>query len=85
MTAIKIFLSSKKVCGLCVAEVNPDHDPGLKMTNMLVDGIVKGFQGRLEARRTELHMHRSWRESCRVRGSDMLQIRKMFFVYNLPA
>jgi arginase family enzyme len=45
MTAMKIFLGSPKLCGLCVAEVNVDHDPGLKMTTMLVDELVKGLKG----------------------------------------
>jgi len=44
MDAFKIFLSSKKSVGLSVAEVNPDHDPGLKMTAQLVDEIVKGLR-----------------------------------------
>ena len=47
MTAIKIFLSSPKVCGICVAEVNVDHDPALKMTGMLIDELVQGMKGRL--------------------------------------
>ena len=48
MAAVNIFLSSKKVCRLCIAEVNPDHDPGLKMTEKLVDELVKGLKGRLD-------------------------------------
>lgn len=47
MTAMKIFLSRPKVCGLCVAEVNVDHDPELKMTTMLADELVTGIKGRL--------------------------------------
>lgn len=47
MTAMKIFLTSKKACGLSIAEVNPDHDPGLKMTNMLVNELVDGLKQRL--------------------------------------
>jgi arginase family enzyme len=45
MTAMKIFLGSPKLCGLCVAEVNVDHDPGLKMTTMLIDELVNGLKG----------------------------------------
>ncbi|KAJ9605670.1 hypothetical protein H2200_009519 [Cladophialophora chaetospira] len=44
MTALKAFLRSEKVVGLSVAEVNPDHDPGLKMTKQLVDNIVDGLK-----------------------------------------
>lgn len=47
MAAMKIFLSSPKACGICVAEVNLDHDPGLKMTEMLIDNLVEGLKGRL--------------------------------------
>ncbi|KAK6441549.1 hypothetical protein LTR95_002221 [Oleoguttula sp. CCFEE 5521] len=35
-----------KVGGLVVAEVNPDHDPGLDMTGRLVEGIVDAFKAR---------------------------------------
>jgi arginase family enzyme len=47
MTSMKIFLSSPKVCGICVAEVNVDHDPGLKMTGMLIDELINGLKARL--------------------------------------
>ena len=47
MTALKLFLKSTKVGGLLVAEVNPDHDPGLRMTSRLVDEVVQGFKGRM--------------------------------------
>ena len=43
MAALKIFLKSSKCVGLSVAEVNPDHDPGLKMTEQLIDEIVEGL------------------------------------------
>jgi arginase len=43
MAAVKVFLGSKKAVALSVAEVNPDHDPGLRMTEMLVDHIVDGL------------------------------------------
>lgn len=46
MDAVKIFLSSEKSVGLSVAEVNPDHDPGLKMTAQLIDKIVDGLNVR---------------------------------------
>jgi arginase family enzyme len=44
--AVQVFLSSDKSVGLSVAEVNPDHDPGLKMTTRLVDKIVSGLKGK---------------------------------------
>ncbi|KAH6999556.1 hypothetical protein EDB80DRAFT_724875 [Ilyonectria destructans] len=40
MRALKVFLGSKKVKGLTVAEVNPDHDPGLDMVERLTDQVV---------------------------------------------
>lgn len=43
MAAVKIFLKSEKCVALSVAEVNPDHDPGLEMTGRLVDEIVHGL------------------------------------------
>lgn len=39
MTALKLFLKSPKAVGLIIAEVNPDHDPGLRMTGRLVHEI----------------------------------------------
>ncbi|KAK5166523.1 uncharacterized protein LTR77_008066 [Saxophila tyrrhenica] len=45
--AVKGLLNHDKVCGLMVAEVNPDHDPGLEMTNKLVDSLVEGLRERL--------------------------------------
>ncbi|KAF2664967.1 Arginase/deacetylase [Microthyrium microscopicum] len=49
MSAMKIFLKSKKTVGLSVAEVNPDHDPELKMTSQLVEEIVSGMLGRISS------------------------------------
>jgi arginase len=46
MAAVKVFLNSEKAVALSVAEVNPDHDPGLKMTEALVDHIVDGLCSR---------------------------------------
>ncbi|KAL9616485.1 MAG: hypothetical protein Q9160_008653 [Pyrenula sp. 1 TL-2023] len=40
MRALKVFLGSDKVGGLTVAEVNPDHDPGLEMVSRLTDQLV---------------------------------------------
>jgi arginase len=40
MQALKVFLASGKVAGLCVAEVNPDHDPELEMVERLSGEIV---------------------------------------------
>ena len=37
MLALKMFLSSEKVGGLTVAEVNPDHDPRLEMIEKSTD------------------------------------------------
>lgn len=48
MAAIKIFLNGVKTVGLCVAEVNPDHDPDLKMTRRLVEGLTDAMRGRLK-------------------------------------
>lgn len=47
MKALKVLLKSPKVGGLAIAEVNPDHDPGLKMTGRLVDEIVEALRGRM--------------------------------------
>jgi len=47
MDAVKVFMTSKKSIGLSVAEVNPDHDPDLKMTTRLVDEIVSHLGGRM--------------------------------------
>ena len=46
MTAVKLFLGSPKAVAFSIAEVNPDHDPGLGMTEMLVDHIVDGLRTR---------------------------------------
>lgn len=43
MAAIKVFLKSEKCVALSLAEVNPDHDPGLEMTGRLADEIVDGL------------------------------------------
>ena len=40
MLALKVFLGSEKVAGLTVAEVNPDHDPGLAMVERLTNETV---------------------------------------------
>lgn len=41
MRALSIFLSSEKAGALTVAEVNPDHDPGLVMTARLTGELVE--------------------------------------------
>lgn len=46
MTALKLFLQSPKAVGLIIAEVNPDHDSGLRMTSRLVDEVVEGLKTR---------------------------------------
>ncbi|KAF2014397.1 Arginase/deacetylase [Aaosphaeria arxii CBS 175.79] len=43
MSAVKIFLKSEKCVAFSIAEVNPDHDPGLEMTGKLVDEIAAGL------------------------------------------
>ncbi len=40
MCALRAFLASEKVAALTVAEVNPDHDPGLTMTSRLTGELV---------------------------------------------
>ncbi|KAE9381224.1 Arginase/deacetylase [Stipitochalara longipes BDJ] len=45
MDGLKVFMSSKKAVGLSVAEVNPDHDPGLKMTTRLVNEVSSCLEG----------------------------------------
>ncbi|CAG1999965.1 unnamed protein product [Fusarium graminearum] len=40
MRALKVLLGSDKVGGLTVAEVNPDHDPGLGMIERLASHIA---------------------------------------------
>lgn len=40
MRALSVFMMSGKVVGLVVAEVNPNHDPGLQMVGRLTDEIV---------------------------------------------
>ena len=47
MKALEVLLKSPKVRGLAIAEVNPDHDPGLKMTARLVDEVVDALRGRM--------------------------------------
>jgi arginase len=47
MEALAVLLSHTKIIGLCVAEVNPDHDPGLLMTKMLTSRIVEMSKSRI--------------------------------------
>ena len=46
MRAMSIFLGSEKVGALTVAEVNPDHDPGLVMTARLTGELVEMLAAR---------------------------------------
>ncbi|KAK4497926.1 hypothetical protein PRZ48_010581 [Zasmidium cellare] len=46
MSAVKVFLGSGRCGGLCVAEVNPNHDPGGVMVGRLVGELVGAFEGR---------------------------------------
>ncbi|KAM0553044.1 hypothetical protein ACHAPJ_007590 [Fusarium lateritium] len=48
MRALKVLLGSEKVGGLTVAEVNPDHDPGLGMVERLTSQIVQMLAARRE-------------------------------------
>lgn len=41
LRALGAIMVSEKVEGLTVAEVNPDHDPSLGMTGVIVDGIAE--------------------------------------------
>ena len=50
MRALSVLLHSPKVCGLMVAEVNPDHNPGNGMVTRLTNSIV----GMLASRRVGL-------------------------------
>lgn len=40
MRALKVFVGSDKVGGLTIAEVNPDHDPGLEMVERLTEQVI---------------------------------------------
>jgi arginase len=51
MDAVAVFLASSKVAGMSIAEVNPNHDPGLSMTGRLVGKLVDGFKERIKASR----------------------------------
>ena len=46
MQALNVFLSSAKIGGLTVAEVNPDHDPGLHMVEQLTNELVEMLEAR---------------------------------------
>jgi arginase len=46
MRALRIFLASAKVGGLAIAEVNPDHDPGLAMVERLTTEVVDKLAAR---------------------------------------
>ncbi|KAH7062908.1 hypothetical protein BKA63DRAFT_188909 [Paraphoma chrysanthemicola] len=48
MSALGVFLASEKVGGLVVAEVNPDHDPGLAMIGKLTGEVVRMLAARRE-------------------------------------
>jgi arginase family enzyme len=48
MRAVRTFLASEKTVALSVAEVNPDHDPALKMTEQLVDELVEGLKAKMK-------------------------------------
>ena len=49
MSAVGGFLKSEKAVALSTAEVNADHDPGLRMMERLVDGKVDGLSSRIQA------------------------------------
>jgi arginase len=50
MRALEVMMGSKKVAGLCVAEVNPDHDPELRMVQVLTERIAKMLECRVRRR-----------------------------------
>ena len=54
MRALKVFLGSEKVGGLTIAEVNPDHDPGLEMVERLTGQVVEMLATR--GGRSSLHI-----------------------------
>ena len=44
MECLKKFMRSNKLAGLVVTEVNPGNDPGGRLVERLVDGIVDTFE-----------------------------------------
>lgn len=46
LEAVRVFLKSEKLAAVSVAEVNPDHDPGLAMTKRLVNDLVGALGNR---------------------------------------
>lgn len=40
MQALDVFIGSEKTQGLCIAEVNPDHDPELKMVEKMAGSVA---------------------------------------------
>ncbi|KAH6867469.1 hypothetical protein B0T10DRAFT_611833 [Thelonectria olida] len=53
MRALQVFLGSDKVVALTVAEVNPDHDPGLELVTRLTDELVAMLAARARVGDTE--------------------------------
>ncbi|OCL06076.1 Arginase/deacetylase [Glonium stellatum] len=49
MSAINVFLKSRKVMGLVITEVNPNNDPNGWMVEKLVDSLVQSFKNRKNA------------------------------------
>lgn len=48
MRALDVFIASEKVAALSIAEVNPDHDPGLEMVKRLTGQIVSLLKARVK-------------------------------------
>lgn len=46
MRALRVILGGEKVAGLTIAEVNPDHDPGLTMVERLTEEVVSMLAAR---------------------------------------
>ena len=46
LSAMKVFLASRKVYGMTVTEVNPNNDPDGSMVGKIVQGIVEGLSTR---------------------------------------
>ncbi|TME47784.1 MAG: arginase family protein [Chloroflexi bacterium] len=44
MQALKIFISSPKLAGLVITEINPDHDPDGSLVRRFVDGLSRALQ-----------------------------------------
>lgn len=46
--ALRVFVGSRQVGGLTIAEVNPDYDPGLEMVERLTNQVVEMLAARAD-------------------------------------